>query len=75
MLDVAALTDTLRELMVPLAALTVAQGMSFATIEALMKSGFVDVARAAHPDLPPHRLVSGNSTATGNNRRGVSRIA
>ena len=73
--DLAALTDTLRELMVPLAALAVAQGMSFATIEALMKSGFVDAARAAHPDLPPHRLVSSNSTATGINRREVSRIA
>ena len=75
MLDPAALTNALRELMAPLAALAVAQGMSFATIEALMKSAFVDAARAAHPNLPPHRLVSRISTATGINRREVSRIA
>ena len=61
--------------MAPLAALAVAQGMSFAAIEALMKSAFVDAARAAHPNLPPHRLVSRISTATGINRREVSRIA
>ena len=75
MLDPAALTNALRELMVPLAALAVAQGMSFGAIESLMKSAFVDAARAAHPNLPPHRLVSRISTATGINRREVSRIA
>lgn len=40
-----------------------------------MKTAFVDAARAAHPNLPGDRLVSRISTATGINRREVSRIA
>ena len=74
-LDPAALANALRELMAPLAALAVAQGMPFAAMEDLMKTAFVDAARAAHPNLPGDRLVSRISTATGINRREVSRIA
>ena len=73
-LDPAALTQAVRELMAPVAALAIAQGLPFATIEDLLKTAFVDAARAAHPNLPSHRLVSRVSTATGINRREVSRI-
>ena len=73
-LDPAALTQAVRELMAPVAALAIAQGLPFASIEDLLKTAFVDAARAAHPNLPSHRLVSRVSTATGINRREVSRI-
>ena len=74
-LDPAALTQALHTLMAPVAALAIAQGLPFATIEDLLKTAFVDAARAAHPNLPSHRLVSRISTTTGINRREVSRIA
>ena len=73
-LDPAALTQAMRELMAPVAALAIAQGLPFASIEDVLKTAFVDAARAAHPGLPSHRLVSRISTATGINRREVSRI-
>ena len=73
-LDPAALTQAMRELMGPVATLAIAQGMSFAALEETLKTAFVDAARAAHPNLPGHRLVSRISTATGINRREVSRI-
>jgi Family of unknown function (DUF6502) len=40
----------------------------------MLKSAFVESARAAHPNLPGHRMVSRISTATGINRREVARI-
>jgi hypothetical protein len=67
--------QALRELMAPVAALAIARGLPFGTIEDLLKTAFVDAARAAHPGLPAHRLVSRISTATGINRREVSRIS
>ena len=73
-LDPAALTAAMRELMAPIAALAIAQGLPFAALDDLLKVAFVDAARAAHPELPGHRLVSRISTATGINRREVSRI-
>jgi hypothetical protein len=73
-LDPAALTQAVRRLMEPLAALALAQGVPFATLEELLKTAFVDAASRAHPELPAHRMVSRISTATGINRREVSRI-
>lgn len=73
-LDPAALTLALGQLMEPLAALAIARGVPFVTVEELLKTAFVDVARAAHPNLPGHRMVSRISTTTGINRREVSRI-
>ncbi|MEP7299033.1 MAG: DUF6502 family protein [Burkholderiales bacterium] len=72
--DPAALTQAMRELMGPVARLAIAQGLSFAAMEEMLKTAFVDAARAAHTGLPAHRLVSRISTATGINRREVSRI-
>jgi hypothetical protein len=73
-LDPAALTRAVGELMAPLATLAIAQGLPFAMLEELLKTALVDAARAAHPSLPGHRLVSRISTATGINRREVSRL-
>ncbi len=73
-LDSDALTQAMRQLLEPLAALSIARGVPFATLDEMLKSAFVDAARAAHPDLPGHRAVSRISTTTGINRREVSRI-
>ena len=73
-LDPAALTQAMRQLMEPLAALAIARGVPFITLEDLLKTAVVDAARSAHPSLPAHRLVSRISTATGINRREVTRI-
>ena len=72
--DPAALTQAIRQLMAPLAALALARGVPYGTLDELLKTAFVDAARDAHPNLPAHRLVSRISTATGINRREVSRI-
>jgi hypothetical protein len=73
-LDPAALAQALRQLLEPIAGLAIARGVPFVTVEDLLKSAFVDAARGAHPNLPGHRMVSRISTATGINRREVSRI-
>lgn len=73
-LDYASLTEALRTLMQPLAALSVARGMPFATVEELLKTAFVDAARTAHSHAAAHRMVSRISTVTGLNRREVSRL-
>jgi Family of unknown function (DUF6502) len=73
-LDPQALTQAMRQLLEPLAVLAIARGVPFATVEQLLKTAFVDAARAAHPDVQGHRTVSRISTATGINRREVARI-
>jgi Family of unknown function (DUF6502) len=73
-LDPAALTQAVRELLAPIATLAIAQGLPFGPVEDMLKTAFVDAARATHPDQPVHRLVSRISTATGINRREVTRI-
>ncbi len=60
--------------MQPLAALSVARGMSFAAVEEMLKMAFVDAARVAHSNAAAHRMVSRISTVTGLNRREVSRL-
>ena len=69
-----ALTEAMRQLIEPLAALGLARGVPFVTLEDQLKSAFVAAARAAHTSLPAHRLVSRISTATGINRREVTRL-
>jgi Family of unknown function (DUF6502) len=70
-----ALTQAMRDVLEPLAALAVARGVPFATVEEMLKTAFVDAARAAHPELAEHRAVSRISTATGINRREVARVS
>jgi hypothetical protein len=73
-LDPAALVQAMQQVLQPLAALAIARGVPFAMLDDLLKSAFVESARAAHPNLPGHRMVSRISTATGINRREVARI-
>jgi hypothetical protein len=73
-LDGPALTQAIGQLMKPLAALALAHGVPFASLEDMLKTALVDEVRAAHPNLPGHRMVSRVSAATGINRREVTRI-
>jgi hypothetical protein len=65
---VEALTAVLR----PLARLCVERGLPFAEVAELLKGAFVDAARGVEPDAA--RRVSRISTATGINRREVTRL-
>ena len=69
-----ALREALRAVLMPLARLSVGQGLPFAEAEEIMKRAFVECAGDAHPGLPPHRKVSRISTVTGINRREVTRL-
>jgi len=69
-----ALQDALRALLAPLARLAVERGLPYAALEESMKQAVVQAAAAAHPRAAPHRSVSRISTATGINRREVTRL-
>ena len=69
-----ALATALRQLLAPLARLALAQGVTHATLDELVKQALVGAADAAHHNLPPHRRVSRITTATGIHRREVSRL-
>ena len=69
-----ALQRALGGLMSSVARLAVARGLPFAAVEEMLKTAFVQAAARAHPGLPEHRKVSRISTATGINRREVSRL-
>lgn len=72
--DADALVQAINALLAPLAQLAVAKGMPCAVVEGLLRQAFVTAARDAHPNLPPHRIVSRIATATGLNRREVTRL-
>lgn len=61
-------------LMAPLARLCLANGVTFATAEEVLKRAFVQEANALQPGAPEHGMVSRISTATGINRREVTRL-
>jgi hypothetical protein len=69
-----ALEQALGRLMDTVARLAVARGLPFAVAEDRLKSAFVHAAAAANPGVPAHRNVSRISTATGINRREVTRL-
>lgn len=69
-----ALLDTLGRLFVPLAKLCLANGITFAAAEDVLKRAFVQEAAALQPDAPEHGTVSRVSTATGISRREVTRL-
>jgi hypothetical protein len=69
-----ALTGALRQLLAPLARLALARGVTQATLDELLKQALVDAADRQYAELPPHRRVSRISTATGINRREVTRL-
>lgn len=70
-----AIIQTLNRLVVPLARLCLANGISFAIAEEVLKRAFVQEADALQPGAPGHGMVSRISTATGINRREVTRIS
>ncbi len=69
-----ALQQALGGLMASVARLAVARGLPYAAVEEMLKIAFVQAAGRAHPGLAAHRKVSRISTATGINRREVSRL-
>lgn len=69
-----ALLAALRKVLEPLATLAVQRGLPYATVDELLRRAFVGAADVAHPDMLPHRKVSRLATATGINRREVSRL-
>ncbi|HEY2927114.1 DUF6502 family protein, partial [Piscinibacter sp.] len=66
--------EALLAVLQPLARLVVAQGLPFASVEELLKRSVVQAAREAQPDPTAQRMVSRISTATGINRREVTRL-
>lgn len=69
-----ALREALAGLMSSVARLAVARGLPYAVADELLKRAFVHAADQAHPGGLPHRKVSRISTATGINRREVTRL-
>jgi len=69
-----ALEDAVAGLLSSVARLAVARGLPCATVEDMLRLAFVQAADQAHPGLLPHRKVSRISTATGINRREVTRL-
>lgn len=72
--DQHAVLEALNALLAPLARLAVARGVHFGEVEERLKTAFVQAAREASPGGLPHRQVSRISTATGINRREVTRL-
>lgn len=73
-----ALLQAVQAVLAPLARLAVARGLPFGAVEEQLKAAFVaaarDAALQATPQALPHRLVSRIATATGINRREVTRL-
>lgn len=74
--DHEALLDALQSVLAPLARLAVARGLTYANVEEAIKVAYVRAAREAQlaQGHAAHRLVSRISTATGINRREVTRL-
>lgn len=72
--DPQALLEAVNAVLLPLAKLALAQGVTYATVEEQLKTAFVRVAREAQEGGLPHRQVSRISTTTGINRREVTRL-
>jgi len=68
------LIRTLHRLLLPLARLCLANGITFATAEEVLKRAFVQEANTLQPTAPEHGKVSRISTVTGINRREVTRL-
>jgi len=69
-----ALREALAGLLSSVARLAVARGLPYAAADEMLKRAFVQAADQAHPGALPHRKVSRISTATGINRREVTRL-
>lgn len=69
-----AVVGTVSRLLAPLARLCLANGVTFAAVEEMLKRAFVQEANNLHPGAPSHGTVSRISTATGIRRREVTRL-
>lgn len=69
-----ALAKVLGRMLVPLARLCLAKGVTFAAVEEILKLAFVREANELQPGAPMHGKVSRISTATGLTRREVTRL-
>lgn len=69
-----ALCRTLSRLLAPIARLCLANGITFAIADEVLKRAFVQEASALQPGASEHGKVSRISTATGINRREVTRL-
>ncbi len=69
-----ALLEAFRALLQPMAKLAIAKGLSYAALDELLRATLVDTARQQWAEAPHHGLVSRVSTATGLNRREVTRL-
>lgn len=69
-----ALAAAFERLLAPLAQLMVAQGVTYAQVEEMLRLAVVQAAHAAHPTLPEHRRASRVSASTGLHRREVQRL-
>ncbi len=69
-----ALLDAVHAVFTPLARLAVTRGVPYAALEDALKRAVVQAAALAHPQAAPHRSVSRIATATGINRREVTRL-
>lgn len=64
----------LARLLQPVARLCLAHGITFATVKEILKRAFVQEAGGLQSEAPDHGMVSRISTATGINRREVTRL-
>lgn len=69
-----ALLDAVWAVLGPMARLAVARGLPYAALEDTLRRAMVKAAADVHPQVPPHRSVSRIATATGINRREVTRL-
>jgi Family of unknown function (DUF6502) len=70
-----ALFDALSSVLMPMAQLAVARGVTFGELQELVKKSMVQAAAAVpHPGVAAHRRISRISTSTGIHRRDVSRL-
>lgn len=70
----AALMETFRTLLRPMAQLAISKGVSYASLDELLRATLVESAKRQFSGTPAHGLVSRISTATGLNRREVTRL-
>lgn len=70
----AALMETFRTLLRPMAQLAISKGVSYASLDELLRATLVESAKCQFSGTPAHGLVSRISTATGLNRREVTRL-
>ena len=69
-----ALSGALQRLLLPLARLCLANGLTFPAVEEMLKQAFVSEADALQPDAPEYGKVSRISTTTGISRREVTHL-